>query len=217
MKDTSKVIGQLADGSAELHLRVSGTEGPEARIKLVGKQLRGNSTGQALIVSGTYEGLMPYFTIAAEGNTNMGKEHKTLEILLAEDNPADVRLVIESLRESKVRSNLYVVMDGVEATAFLRRKNKYARVPRPDIILLDLNLPKRNGKEVLAGIKNDPDLKSIPVVILTASNARQDILESYGLHANCYVIKPIDLDRFITVIKSIANFWYTVAKLPAND
>jgi CheY-like chemotaxis protein len=137
-----------------------------------------------------------------------------VEILLVEDNPGDVRLTKEALKEGKVYSNLHWAKDGVEALEFLRRQGKFADVPRPDIILLDLNLPKKDGREVLSEIKNDDDLKRIPVVILTTSKAEEDVLRSYQLHANCYVTKPVDLDKFIVVVQSIDKFWLTVVTLP---
>ena len=139
---------------------------------------------------------------------------RPIEILMVEDNPGDVRLTVEALKEAKVRNNLHTVEDGVEALAFLRREGRYAEVPRPDLVLLDLNLPKMNGREVLAEIKEDPDLRRIPVVILTISQAEQDIVKSYNLHANCYITKPVDLDQFLEVVKSIENFWLTIVKLP---
>jgi CheY-like chemotaxis protein len=137
-----------------------------------------------------------------------------VEILLVEDNPADVRLTQEALKEGKVYNNLHWAKDGVEALEFLHRKGKYAGSPRPDIILLDLNLPKKDGREVLQDIKNDDKLKRIPVVILTTSKAEEDVLKSYNLHANCYVTKPVDLEQFIVVVKSIDMFWLTVVTLP---
>jgi CheY-like chemotaxis protein len=139
-----------------------------------------------------------------------------IEILLVEDNPGDVRLTQEAFKEGKVNNSLNVAGDGVEALAFLRQEGKYANVPRPDVILLDLNLPKKDGREVLAEIKDDPDLRRIPVVVLTTSQAEQDILKSYNLHANCYITKPVDLERFITVVKSIETFWLSVVKLPQS-
>lgn len=142
---------------------------------------------------------------------------KTFEILLIEDNQSYVSLMMEALKESQVLTNLSVVMDGAEAMAFVYRESKYAHAPRPDLILLDLNLPKKKGQKVLEEIKNDPDLKRIPVVIFTVSSAEQDILRSYDLHANCYIIKPKDLDQFIEVVKSILNFWFTVVKLPPGE
>lgn len=141
---------------------------------------------------------------------------RQVEFLLAEDNPGDVRLTQEALRDSKIRNNLNVVTDGVEAIAFLRRQGKYANAPIPDVVLLDLNLPKKDGREVLAEIKSDPVLKRIPVVIITSSEAEQDILRTYDLHANCYVSKPVDLDQFIKVIQAIENFWLTIVKLPSD-
>jgi chemotaxis family two-component system response regulator Rcp1 len=139
---------------------------------------------------------------------------RPIEILMVEDNPGDVRLTVEALKEGKVRNNFHTVEDGVEAMAFLRREGRYAEAVRPDLILLDLNLPKKNGREVLAEIKEDPDLRRIPVVILTVSQAEQDIVKSYNLHANCYITKPVDLDQFLEVVKSIENFWLTVVMLP---
>lgn len=139
---------------------------------------------------------------------------RPVEILLVEDSPGDARLTKEALKEGKVLNNLNVVGDGVEALAFLRKEGPYVNTTRPDLILLDLNLPKKDGREVLAAIKNDPDLKRIPVVILTTSSAEKDVLKSYDLHANCYVTKPVDFEQFITVVKSVEDFWLTVVKLP---
>jgi chemotaxis family two-component system response regulator Rcp1 len=137
-----------------------------------------------------------------------------IEILLVEDSLGDVELTREALRESKVRNRLHVVNDGEQALEFLRGQGCYAHVPRPDLILLDLNLPRRNGREVLQEIKNDEQLKAIPVVVLTTSRAEEDILRSYKLHANCYVTKPVDLEKFFYVIRSIEQFWFTVVRLP---
>lgn len=139
-----------------------------------------------------------------------------IDILLVEDNPGDVRLTQEGLKEGKVRNNLHVVMDGVEAMAFLNREEKYADAPKPDLILLDLNLPRKDGREVLAEIKADEKLKHIPVVILTTSTADEDIIKIYNLHANCFISKPVDLEQFMTVVKAIENFWFTVVKLPSD-
>ncbi|MEW6584641.1 MAG: response regulator [Nitrospirota bacterium] len=139
---------------------------------------------------------------------------KPIEILLVEDNPGDVRLTMEALKEAKVSNYLHVVYDGAEAIGFLRREGEYVKAPRPDLILLDLNLPKKDGREVLAEIKADESLKRIPVVVLTTSQSEKDILKSYNLHANCYVTKPVDLERFLEVVKSIEDFWLTVVKLP---
>ena len=144
----------------------------------------------------------------------MGKKSGTFEILLVEDNPGYVRLMIEALKEDDVPSNLSVVMDGMEALTFLKRRGDYMLAPRPDLILLDMNLPKMNGKDVLAEIKNDPELKRIPVIILTTSCADNEILNSYDLHVNCHITKPIDLDRFTTAVRSITDFWLTIVKLP---
>lgn len=139
-----------------------------------------------------------------------------IEILLVEDNPADVRLTLEAFKDCKVYNNLHIVKDGVEALSFLRREGEYKDVPRPDLILLDLNLPKKDGREVLKEIKADNKLKIIPVVVLTVSQAEEDILKSYDLNANCYICKPIDLNQFIKIIKSIEEFWLTVVKLPSR-
>ena len=137
-----------------------------------------------------------------------------IEILLVEDNAADVRLTKEALREGKVRNRLTVARDGVEALEVLRRVGKHADAPRPDLILLDLNLPRKDGREVLADIKADDDLRRIPVVVLTTSSAELDIVKSYDLHANCYITKPVDLDKFVEVVKTIDDFWLTVVRLP---
>ena len=137
-----------------------------------------------------------------------------INILLVEDNPGDVRLTIEALREGKVHNHLSVARDGVEALAFLRQEAPFADAPRPDVILLDLNLPKKDGREVLAEIKADEQLRRIPVVVLTTSKAEEDILRSYALHANCYVTKPVDLEQFITVVRSIEDFWFSIVRLP---
>ncbi len=142
---------------------------------------------------------------------------KTFEILLVEDNQSYVSLMMEALEESQVITNMNVVMDGAEAMAFLRRESKYIHAPRPDLIVLDLNLPKIKGQKVLEEIKNDPDLKRIPVVIFTVSSAEQDILKSYNLHANCYIIKPKNLDQFMAVVKVTINFWFTVVQLPPGE
>jgi CheY-like chemotaxis protein len=143
-----------------------------------------------------------------------GEACRPIEILMVEDNPGDVRLTVEALKEGKVRNNLRTVGDGVEALKFLRREDPYAEAPRPDLVLLDLNLPKKNGREVLAEIKADPDLRRIPVVILTVSEAEQDIIKSYNLHANCYITKPVNLEQFIKVVRSIEDFWLTIVMLP---
>lgn len=141
---------------------------------------------------------------------------KPIEILLVEDNAADVRLTEEALKEGKVRNNLHVARDGMEALEFLHRQGKFKDATRPDLILLDLNLPRRDGREVLADIKNDPELKMIPVVVLTTSSAEADILKSYKLHANCYITKPVDLEQFVNVVRSIDDFWLTVVRLPSE-
>jgi CheY-like chemotaxis protein len=142
---------------------------------------------------------------------------RAIDILLVEDNLADVRLTEEVLTESKVHNNLMVANDGVEALNCVRQLGKFKGSPRPDLILLDLNLPIKNGSEVLAEIKSDPDLKRIPVVILTTSRAEEDILKTYNLHANCYITKPVDLEQFVTVVKYIEDFWLAIVKLPEND
>lgn len=142
---------------------------------------------------------------------------RPVEILLVEDNPGDVRLTREALKEGKVRNNLYNAPDGVEALRFLRREGEHAGAVCPDLILLDLNLPRKDGREVLEEIKADPDLRHIPVVVLTSSEAEQDIVRAYDLHANCYVTKPVDLDQFIHVVRSIEDFWFTIVKLPSES
>jgi CheY-like chemotaxis protein len=137
-----------------------------------------------------------------------------IEILLVEDNPGDVRLTREALREGKVHNRLHVVQDGVEAMKFLRGEAPYEDAPRPDVILLDLNLPRKNGREVLAEVKSDPDLMRIPVVVLTTSDDERDVLHAYEYHANCYITKPVDLEQFLGVVRSIEDFWLTVVRLP---
>jgi CheY-like chemotaxis protein len=139
---------------------------------------------------------------------------KPVEVLLVEDDPGDVLLTEETLLASKIRTNLHVAGDGVEALAFLRREGAYAAVPRPDLILLDLNMPRKDGREVLADIKEDPDLKTIPVAVLTTSSQDEDILKSYQLHANCYITKPVGLEQFATVVQTLEDFWFAIVKLP---
>ncbi|MDQ3339876.1 MAG: response regulator [Myxococcota bacterium] len=139
-----------------------------------------------------------------------------IEILLVEDNAGDVRLTQEALREGKVKNNLTIARDGEEALKLLRREPPFENAARPDLILLDLNLPRKDGRQVLQDIKSDPKLQAIPVVVLTTSNAEADIMKSYQLHANCYITKPVDLDQFITVVKSIDEFWLSIVKLPAE-
>lgn len=141
---------------------------------------------------------------------------RPIEILLVEDSPGDVRLTREALRDAKIANHLHVVSDGEEAIAFLRRDGTYGAAPTPDLVLLDLNLPKKDGREVLAEVKNDPLLKRIPVVVLTTSQAERDIVQSYELHANCYVTKPVDLDQFVDVVRSVQDFWFTIVKLPSE-
>ena len=144
------------------------------------------------------------------------KVGKPVEILMVEDNPGDVRLTMEALRETKVNNNLNVVKDGAEALAFLNRKGEYSDAARPDLILLDLNIPGKDGREVLEEIKVDEQLGRIPVVILTTSRAEEDILKTYDLHANCYITKPVDLSQFIRVVQSIETFWLTIVRLPTE-
>jgi chemotaxis family two-component system response regulator Rcp1 len=141
---------------------------------------------------------------------------KPIEILLVEDNPGDIRLTQEALTEGKVLNKLSVVENGIEAMAFLRREVHYTDATRPDLILLDLNMPKKDGREVLAEIKEDPDLKRIPVVVLTTSEAEQDVLNSYDLHANCYIAKPVDLDQFVDIVQAIEEFWLSIVILPPD-
>jgi two-component system, chemotaxis family, response regulator Rcp1 len=148
----------------------------------------------------------------------MSHEHGLpVEILLVEDNPGDVELTRAALRRGKVRNTLHVAEDGEEAMAFLRREGAWRDAPRPDVILLDLNLPRMDGREVLEAVKQDPELRAIPVVVLTTSSGEEDIIRSYNLHANCYITKPVDLDRFIDVVRSIEDFWLSVVKLPEHD
>jgi two-component system, chemotaxis family, response regulator Rcp1 len=139
---------------------------------------------------------------------------KPIEILLAEDNLGDVRLAIETFKDAKIHNVVNVVQDGVEAMAYLRKQGKYANATRPDVILLDLNMPRKDGREVLKEVKEDPDLRRIPVVILTISQAEQDILKAYDLHANCYITKPVDLEQFNIIVQSIENFWFNIVRLP---
>jgi CheY-like chemotaxis protein len=144
----------------------------------------------------------------------MENNTQPIEILLIEDNPGDARLTIEAMREAKVRNRIHVVEDGVEAMEFLRRQGRHSAALRPDLILLDLNLPRKDGREVLAEVKADPDLKRIPVVVLTTSRAEEDVLRAYDLHANCYVTKPVDLEQFMKIVKQIDEFWVKVVTLP---
>ena len=141
---------------------------------------------------------------------------RPVEILLVEDNQGDVRLTIEAFKEGKIANKLHVVMDGEEATAFLKKEGKYSNSVSPDIVLLDLNLPKKNGLEVLTEIKEDPELKHIPVIIISISKLEVDIMQSYDRHANCYILKPVDLNQFMEVVRSIEDFWFTVVKLPLD-
>jgi CheY-like chemotaxis protein len=148
----------------------------------------------------------------------MKKEQgKKIEILLVEDNPGDVELVREALGEGKINNQLHVAADGVQAMQYLKGEGSHSGAACPDLVLLDLNLPKKNGREVLQEIKSDPELKFIPVVVLTSSKAEEDILKSYNLHANCYVTKPVDLDQFLRVVRSIEDFWLSVVKLPCSS
>ncbi len=142
---------------------------------------------------------------------------RPIEILLVEDNPGDARLTQEALREGKIRNNLHHVKDGVEALAFLKREGAYVKVPTPDLILLDLNLPRKDGRQVLGEMKEDPRLRLIPVVVLTTSEAEKDIVKSYELHANCYITKPVDLEKFIEIVRAIESFWLAVVTLPSHN
>lgn len=139
---------------------------------------------------------------------------RAVEILLVEDNPGEVRLTQEALKDAKIRNNLHVTQDGEEAMSFLRRTGRYDHAVRPDLIILDLNLPKLDGREVLAQIKADPSLRPIPVVVVTTSDAQEDIVGSYDLHANCYITKPVDLDQFLQVVRAIESFWFEIVLLP---
>ena len=142
---------------------------------------------------------------------------KSVDILLVEDNPGDVDLTRDALEESKMNNNLYVVGDGEEALEFLYKKGKYSDAPRPDLVILDLNLPKKDGREVLGDIKADDNLKRIPIVILTTSKAEEDVLKTYNLHANCYITKPLDFEQFLQVVKSIETFWMSIVVLPDGE
>ncbi len=144
----------------------------------------------------------------------MTESLEPIEILLAEDNPGDVRLTQQALKDSKMRNNLHVVGDGEEAIAFLRRRTPYENAPRPGLFLLDLNMPKKDGKEVLEEIKDDAVLRTIPTVVLTTSKADQDVLRAYELHANAYITKPVDFEQFMDVVKGIREFWLTIVRLP---
>ena len=145
---------------------------------------------------------------------SVGTLNRPVEILLVEDNPGDVELTALALQSGRVANRLHVVEDGLEALAFLHREGLYVEAPRPDLILLDLNLPRKDGRETLAEIKKDPRLCEIPVVVLTTSEAEKDIADSYSLHANCFITKPVDLDQFLAIVSSIEHFWFTVVKLP---
>jgi len=141
---------------------------------------------------------------------------RAVEILLVEDNPGDARLTLELLKEGKINNNCHLAKDGVEALQYLRGEGAHAAAPQPDLILLDLNLPRKDGREVLAELKADVALRKIPVVVLTTSEAEQDIVKTYDLHANCYITKPVDLDKFITIVRAIESFWLSVVKLPTS-
>jgi CheY-like chemotaxis protein len=147
----------------------------------------------------------------------MGQSGQLVEILLVEDNAGDVRLTREALKEGRIRNRLHVVNDGESALRFLRKQAEYAEVPRPDLILLDLNLPRLDGREVLAEIKNDPLLKQIPVVVLTSSRAEKDLLSAYDQHANCYITKPVGFEDFMEVVRNIESFWLNIVILPPKD
>lgn len=144
-------------------------------------------------------------------------DERSIEILLVEDNPADIRLTQEAFKEGKLSNRLSIVSDGEQALAYLNRKSPFEHAKRPDLILLDLNLPGKSGREVLADIKNNPKLRQIPVIMLTTSSAEEDIFKSYDLQVNCYITKPVDMERFITVIKAIDSFWFNIVRLPNND
>jgi two-component system, chemotaxis family, response regulator Rcp1 len=150
------------------------------------------------------------------GSMSNVENYRAVDILLIEDNPGDIRLTQEAFKDGRITNRLNVVMDGEEALLYLRKSGKYAQVNMPDLILLDLNLPKKDGREVLAEIKADPQLKFIPVIILTTSSAEQDIINTYAHHANCYIMKPVDFNQFMTVIRTIESFWLTIVKLPGN-
>jgi CheY-like chemotaxis protein len=147
---------------------------------------------------------------------SLSSEADPIQILLVEDNPGDVRLTREALKEGKIRNNLTVASDGVEAMQVLRRERGHEDSPRPDLILLDLNLPRKDGREVLAELKDDPDLRRIPVVVLTTSKSEEDVLRSYDLHANCYITKPVDLPQFLSVLNAVEEFWVTIVRLPQH-
>lgn len=148
----------------------------------------------------------------------MSESHgKPIEILMVEDNPGDVRLACEAMKEAKVANRMTVVSDGVHAMAYLRREGAYADAVTPDLIILDLNLPRKDGREVLAEVKEDPRLKRIPVVVLTVSRSEEDVLKSYDLHANCYITKPVGLEAFLNVVRGIEDFWLTIVRLPPAD
>lgn len=151
-----------------------------------------------------------------DNENNIINSGKIIKILLVEDNPGDVRLTQEAFRDAKVKIILNVVNDGVEAMAYLRQEDKYKDVSRPDLVLLDLNMPRKNGHEVLSEIKTDDALKRIPVVVLTVSKSEEDIIKSYNHHANCFITKPVDLVQFLNVVRSIEDFWLTIVKLPVN-
>jgi len=143
--------------------------------------------------------------------------HRPIEILLVEDSPADILITREAFEEARLLNDIHVVEDGIQAMEFLHREGIYASAPRPDLILLDLNLPRKNGREVLAEIKADNSLKVIPVIILTTSNAHDDIMQAYDLHANCYVVKPVGFESFLKAVQTIRNFWFSVVALPPED
>lgn len=148
---------------------------------------------------------------------NNSEKTRAINILLVEDNPGDIRLTQEAFKDGRIRNELNVVMDGEEAIFYLKKVGKYSSVKTPDIILLDLNLPKKDGREVLAEIKADPELMRIPVIILTTSSAQSDIINTYSNHANCYIMKPVDFNQFMDVVRTIETFWLSIVKLPTND
>ncbi len=162
--------------------------------------------------------LLTPVTVAGKKGVNMSSAQKTvpINILLVEDNPGDIRLTQEAFKDGHIENVLHVVTDGEEAMHYLKRQGDFSKAERPDLILLDLNLPRKDGREVLAEIKADEELKCIPVIILTTSSAEQDIMNTYSHHANCYIMKPVDFDQFINVIRTIEDFWLSIVKLPGG-
>ena len=178
------------------------------------RRARSGSSASQNGAGSTFRFTLPVPDISHRGGRAMNENLNVIEVLLVEDDPGDVVLIREAFEHNKVHNALHVVSDGVEALEFLRREGEYADAPRPDLMLLDLNLPRKDGREVLAEVKADPDLRTIPVVVLTTSEAEEDIVRSYDLHANAYVTKPVDFDRFIEVVRQIDDFFVSVVKLP---